>query len=224
MFGRVLNPPLYSTQWCGAKPLRYSILCCFWKTLLKILCLWLRSFFKYKTTQKIEVTTNCSKNFENIYTKFWVPQLNFTRVSSLKPQRCLKWAPSKTLLLQMFGTYLWNSLISVKLQIPVYKDSERRFFTFCLRFFRLVIKFYFSFIFVRVEGTFLGIIHLVRTQHISHIRTYTCVYQGVRNVSFSENFAYIQNEWSLMIKVKFHACISNFIFLILKKGSVVFWF
>ena len=26
----------------------------------------------------------------------------------------------------------------------------------------------------------------------------TCAYQGVRNVSFVENFAYILNEWSLM--------------------------
>ena len=34
----------------------------------------------------------------------------------------------------------------------------------------------------------LGIIHLVRS----------CAYQGVRNVSFSENFAYVLNEWSLM--------------------------
>ena len=42
------------------------------------------------------------------------------------------------------------------------------------------------------------IIHLVRTQNfpktsISYplIRTHTCAYQGVRNVSFSENFAYV---------------------------------
>ena len=26
--------------------------------------------------------------------------------------------------------------------------------------------------------------------------TCTCAYQGVRNVSFSENFAYVLNEWS----------------------------
>ena len=50
----------------------------------------------------------------------------------------------------------------------------------------------------------LGIIHLVRKQifretNISYplIRTSTCAYQGVRNVSFSENFAYVLNEWSL---------------------------
>ena len=30
------------------------------------------------------------------------------------------------------------------------------------------------------------------------IRTRTCAYQGVRNVSFSENFAYVLNEWSLI--------------------------
>ena len=29
------------------------------------------------------------------------------------------------------------------------------------------------------------------------IRIRTCVYQGVRNVSFSENFAYVLNEWHL---------------------------
>ena len=29
------------------------------------------------------------------------------------------------------------------------------------------------------------------------IRTRTCPYQGVRNVSFSENFAYVLNEWSV---------------------------
>ena len=38
-----------------------------------------------------------------------------------------------------------------------------------------------------------------RKTNISYslIRTRTCVYQGVRNVSFSENFAYQLNEWSL---------------------------
>ena len=30
------------------------------------------------------------------------------------------------------------------------------------------------------------------------IRTRTCAYQGVRNVSFSENFAFVLNKWSLM--------------------------
>ena len=28
--------------------------------------------------------------------------------------------------------------------------------------------------------------------------TSTCAYQGVRNVSFSENFAYVLNKWSLL--------------------------
>ena len=38
--------------------------------------------------------------------------------------------------------------------------------------------------------------------NISHplIRTRTCAYQGERNVSFSENFAYVLNESSLMKK------------------------
>ena len=31
-----------------------------------------------------------------------------------------------------------------------------------------------------------------------------CVYQGVRNYSFSENFAYALNEWSLEVWVQLH--------------------
>ena len=51
-------------------------------------------------------------------------------------------------------------------------------------------------------GLFLGIIHLVRTQakfsektkiYYPLIRTRTCAYQGVRNVSFLENFANFAN-------------------------------
>ena len=30
------------------------------------------------------------------------------------------------------------------------------------------------------------------------IRTRTCVYQGIRNASFSENFAYVLNGWPLI--------------------------
>ena len=48
-----------------------------------------------------------------------------------------------------------------------------------------------------------GFIHLVSTQNFpknSHFLPLwyarTCAYQGVRNVSFSENFAYILNGWS----------------------------
>ena len=46
-----------------------------------------------------------------------------------------------------------------------------------------------------------GIIHAVRMQNISKnsyplICTRTCAYQVVRNVSLSENFAYVLNEWS----------------------------
>ena len=51
-----------------------------------------------------------------------------------------------------------------------------------------------------------GIIHLIRTQNfpknysISYplIRARMRAYQGVRNVSFSENFASVLNEWSLI--------------------------
>ena len=40
---------------------------------------------------------------------------------------------------------------------------------------------------------------IFRKSNISHplIRTRTCAYQGVRNDSFSENFAYLLNEWFL---------------------------
>ena len=31
--------------------------------------------------------------------------------------------------------------------------------------------------------------------------TLTCSCQGVRNVSFSENFAYVVNEWSLVTEI-----------------------
>ena len=39
---------------------------------------------------------------------------------------------------------------------------------------------------------------IFRKTNISNsvIRTRTCVYQGFRNVSFSENFAYVLNGWS----------------------------
>ena len=48
----------------------------------------------------------------------------------------------------------------------------------------------------------LGIIHLVSTENVPKktnifsplIRTHTCAYQGVRNICFSENFAYILHE------------------------------
>ena len=47
-----------------------------------------------------------------------------------------------------------------------------------------------------------GVIHLVRTQHFSKtnisyplIRTRTCAYHWVRNVSFWKNFPYVLNGW-----------------------------
>ena len=49
-------------------------------------------------------------------------------------------------------------------------------------------------------------IHLVRSQNFPKtytpyplIRTRTCAYQGVRNISFSENFANVPNAWSLKV-------------------------
>ena len=48
----------------------------------------------------------------------------------------------------------------------------------------------------------LGIIHLVSAQifletntSYTLIRTRTCAYQGLRNISFSENFAHVLSEW-----------------------------
>ena len=61
-----------------------------------------------------------------------------------------------------------------------------------------------------------GIIHLVRTQNFPKtnvscplINTSTYAYQGFRNVSFSENFAYVLNEWLLL------NCFRFFVLLIL---------
>ena len=46
---------------------------------------------------------------------------------------------------------------------------------------------------------FLGIIHLIRTQN------FRCQYQGIRNVSFPENFAHVLNVWFL----KYHLLSTN---------------
>ena len=64
------------------------------------------------------------------------------------------------------------------------------------------------------SGEHLGIIHFVRLQNFqktnisySLIRNKrTCAYQGVRNVSFLENFAYVLNERSLMRNEKVDFC------------------
>ena len=42
------------------------------------------------------------------------------------------------------------------------------------------------------------------------IRTRTCAYQGVRNVSFSENFAYVLNEYPhfIVMNMKFTSTLS----------------
>ena len=65
-----------------------------------------------------------------------------------------------------------------------------------------------------------GVIHLVRTQlfrktNISYplICTRTCAYQGVRNVSFSGNFAYVpknhpsSSHWYWLVQVKGFWCL-----------------
>ena len=74
----------------------------------------------------------------------------------------------------------------------------------------------------------LWIIHLLRTENFSktnisypNIRTSTCAYQGVRNVSFPENFAYVLNESSLTTssrrqlslncQITFEKCLSGII-------------
>ena len=52
-----------------------------------------------------------------------------------------------------------------------------------------------------IKNAILGIIHLVRTPEFSEklsfltpARTCNCAHQGLRNVRFSENFAYVPNE------------------------------
>ena len=53
-----------------------------------------------------------------------------------------------------------------------------------------------------------GIMHLLRSQDLPPyplIRTLSCAYQGVRNVSFSENFVSAINEWSLTNKILLQA-------------------
>ena len=45
-----------------------------------------------------------------------------------------------------------------------------------------------------------GIVHLVRTQNLRKVARYAdlgVLIRGVKNVSFSENFAYVVNEWAL---------------------------
>ena len=46
---------------------------------------------------------------------------------------------------------------------------------------------------------------IFRKTNISNplIHTRTCVYQGVRNISFSENFTYVLNRWSLSLQLFF---------------------
>ena len=60
-----------------------------------------------------------------------------------------------------------------------------------------------------VYGSFIYYVRKIfRKTNISYplIRTRTCEYQGVRNVSFSENFAYLLNGWTLrnLIAVAFY--------------------
>ena len=45
---------------------------------------------------------------------------------------------------------------------------------------------------------------IFRKTNISNpmIRTHKCAYQRVKNISFSENFAYVLNRWPLSVRVK----------------------
>ena len=57
-------------------------------------------------------------------------------------------------------------------------------------------------IFELFMGSFVKYVRKIfRKTNISNIliRTRTCAYQGVTNVSFSENFAYVLNEWPPMV-------------------------
>ena len=57
-----------------------------------------------------------------------------------------------------------------------------------------------------IKGPFIHYIRKIfRKTNISNplIRTHTCAYQGVTNVSFSENFACVLNKWCLMTTKRF---------------------
>ena len=43
---------------------------------------------------------------------------------------------------------------------------------------------------------------LRKTSQISYPRTHTCVYYGLRNVSFSKNFACVLNGWSQFMEAE----------------------
>ena len=60
-------------------------------------------------------------------------------------------------------------------------------------------------------GSFIYYVRKIfRNTNISYhlIRTRTCAYQGVRNVSFSENFANVTNEWSPGSLTMLSACLT----------------
>ena len=55
------------------------------------------------------------------------------------------------------------------------------------------------------KGSFIYyVLKFFRKTNISYslIRTRSCAYQGVRNISFSKNFAYVLNKWSLISSKK----------------------
>ena len=73
-------------------------------------------------------------------------------------------------------------------------------FTICWNFYRKTTK---TTSFTFLQGVYLGITHLVRTQpfskklHFSPRDAYVHVRKGVRNISFSKNLACVLNAWSL---------------------------
>ena len=76
---------------------------------------------------------------------------------------------------------------------------------------------------IRVDGSLILIIWIsLMGSFISYIRQFSekliflppdthtdmsVSYLGVKNVSFSENFAYVRNEWSLFSHIKSHFCL-----------------
>ena len=67
--------------------------------------------------------------------------------------------------------------------------------------------------------------HLIRTQKLTFftplIRTRTCAYQEVRNVSFPENFPHVLNESSLIASTLFLFKLKSFCKVILGIESVI---
>ena len=78
---------------------------------------------------------------------------------------------------------------------------------------------------VKFSNTFKKYFQKILSPNISYplTSTHTCAYQGIRNVSFSENFAYVLNEWSLYCQPILSHC-SLFMPLNNIRKPLIFWY